>query len=50
MTLDCPKCNTELLGQENYPLKHCDACNLWFELQEEGKLVPLRVEHLGKYL
>lgn len=32
------------------PLKHCDGCNLWFELQEDGTLVPLRVEHLSRFL
>jgi hypothetical protein len=43
--MKCPFCQTELLGQENYPLKRCDQCNLWFELGE-GELVPLRADSL----
>lgn len=41
--LNCPLCRTELLGQENYSLKRCDRCRLWFEV-EAGELVPLQVE------
>jgi uncharacterized Zn finger protein len=41
--LKCPFCDLELVGEENHPLKRCDQCALWFEL-EDGVLVPLRVE------
>ena len=41
----CPFCENELLGQESYPLKRCDQCNVWFEL-ENGELLPLRLDSL----
>ena len=37
---NCPICRAEFPGQDSYPLKHCDQCKLWFELQD-NILVPL---------
>jgi len=50
MKLSCPICDLELLGQDKCPLKRCERCCLWFELQDDGKLIPLRIDNLAKYL
>jgi hypothetical protein len=40
--MKCPICEVQLLGQEDYLLKRCEQCSLWFEVQGDGELIPLR--------
>jgi hypothetical protein len=41
--MNCNICGAEFLGQDSYPLKRCDRCKLWFELQDD-ELVPVRTK------
>jgi len=44
--MNCPNCDQELLGESNFPLKRCQYCERWFEVQEDGSIVPLNLSLL----
>jgi hypothetical protein len=50
LPLHCSVCGLKLLGQNGYPLLRCLDYDRWFELREDGAIVPLRIESLGRVM